>query len=220
MSRIARVVVPGFPHHVTQRGNRGAGIFQRCGLRGLPRPHRRRRQEGGNRSLGLVPDAQSCSHRRRTRAPTSTAATPATSTPARAAPAISGNPACVRWPWTRTRSIWRRLSPTSSTIRFALGWPPAARSGAGRVPGPISRARRTAHHHRSHARALPRLRGLSRWPIRLGRCGRPAQKSRALRPAPWRRGLHRHPRSRHFQTQDPPQTRTTPAGRENTRRIK
>jgi putative transposase len=27
MSRIARVVVPGVPHHVTQRGNRGARVF-------------------------------------------------------------------------------------------------------------------------------------------------------------------------------------------------
>jgi putative transposase len=27
MSRVARVVVPGFPHHVTQRGNRKADIF-------------------------------------------------------------------------------------------------------------------------------------------------------------------------------------------------
>lgn len=28
MSRIARVVVPGFPHHVTQRGNRCAEVFE------------------------------------------------------------------------------------------------------------------------------------------------------------------------------------------------
>jgi putative transposase len=27
MARIARVVVPGLPHHVTQRGNRGAPVF-------------------------------------------------------------------------------------------------------------------------------------------------------------------------------------------------
>jgi putative transposase len=27
MSRVARVVVPGFPHHVTQRGNRRADVF-------------------------------------------------------------------------------------------------------------------------------------------------------------------------------------------------
>ena len=28
MSRVARIVVPGFPHHVTQRGNRGADVFE------------------------------------------------------------------------------------------------------------------------------------------------------------------------------------------------
>jgi putative transposase len=28
MSRIARIVVPGFPHHVTQRGNRGGDVFK------------------------------------------------------------------------------------------------------------------------------------------------------------------------------------------------
>ncbi|MFA6241146.1 MAG: transposase [Candidatus Hydrogenedentales bacterium] len=28
MSRFARVVVPGFPHHVTQRGNRQADVFE------------------------------------------------------------------------------------------------------------------------------------------------------------------------------------------------
>jgi putative transposase len=27
MSRLARVIVPGFPHHVTQRGNRRAPVF-------------------------------------------------------------------------------------------------------------------------------------------------------------------------------------------------
>lgn len=28
MSRVGRVVVPGFPHHVTQRGNRGMDVFE------------------------------------------------------------------------------------------------------------------------------------------------------------------------------------------------
>lgn len=28
MSRVARIVVPGFPHHVTQRGNRQADVFE------------------------------------------------------------------------------------------------------------------------------------------------------------------------------------------------
>jgi len=31
MSRVARVVVPGFPHHITQRGNRRADIFESDG---------------------------------------------------------------------------------------------------------------------------------------------------------------------------------------------
>jgi putative transposase len=31
MSRVARVVVPGFPHHITQRGNRRADIFETDG---------------------------------------------------------------------------------------------------------------------------------------------------------------------------------------------
>jgi len=33
MSRVARVVVPGFPHHITQRGNRRADIFETDGDR-------------------------------------------------------------------------------------------------------------------------------------------------------------------------------------------
>ncbi len=33
MSRVARIVVPGFPHHVTQRGNRHADIFETDGDR-------------------------------------------------------------------------------------------------------------------------------------------------------------------------------------------
>ena len=28
MNRVARIVVPGFPHHVTQRGNRRANVFE------------------------------------------------------------------------------------------------------------------------------------------------------------------------------------------------
>ena len=60
MARIARVVVPGLPHHVTQRGNRREPVFfaaddyrlyRRLGRRGSA-PRRCRR-------LGLLPDAQS-----------------------------------------------------------------------------------------------------------------------------------------------------------------
>jgi putative transposase len=28
MSRVARIVVPGYPHHVTQRGNRLVDVFE------------------------------------------------------------------------------------------------------------------------------------------------------------------------------------------------
>jgi len=28
MSRVARIVVPGFPHHITQRGNRQMDVFE------------------------------------------------------------------------------------------------------------------------------------------------------------------------------------------------
>ncbi len=35
MARLARVVAPGLPHHVTQRGNRRQTVFFRRGLRGL-----------------------------------------------------------------------------------------------------------------------------------------------------------------------------------------
>ena len=33
MSRVARIVVPGFAHHVTQRGNRRAEVFEADGDR-------------------------------------------------------------------------------------------------------------------------------------------------------------------------------------------
>lgn len=33
MCRVVRVVVPGFPHHITQRGNRRADIFETDGDR-------------------------------------------------------------------------------------------------------------------------------------------------------------------------------------------
>ena len=33
MARIARIVVPGLPHHLTQRGNRKARIFDNDGFR-------------------------------------------------------------------------------------------------------------------------------------------------------------------------------------------
>jgi putative transposase len=35
MTRLARMVVSGFPHHVTQRGNRREAIFFEVGIRRL-----------------------------------------------------------------------------------------------------------------------------------------------------------------------------------------
>ncbi len=55
MARIARGVVPGLPHHVTQRGNRReTGVFS-------PLSPARRRGGAARRcsSLSLLPDAQS-----------------------------------------------------------------------------------------------------------------------------------------------------------------
>lgn len=36
MSRIALIVVPGYPHHITQRGNRRADIFVDDNATGKP----------------------------------------------------------------------------------------------------------------------------------------------------------------------------------------
>ena len=61
MARLARVVAPGLPHHITQRGNRRQQTFfcdedyqgyvelmgQRCGAHQVE-------------ILGVLPDAQSC----------------------------------------------------------------------------------------------------------------------------------------------------------------
>jgi hypothetical protein len=57
MARIARVVVPGLPHHVTQRGNPREPVFLGPRIISLPPPDR-----GGGASRGhrdLLPDAQS-----------------------------------------------------------------------------------------------------------------------------------------------------------------
>jgi hypothetical protein len=58
MARIARVVAPRLPHHVTQRGNRREPVFFGAEdhqlYRRLIAAARRRRD------LGLLPDARSC----------------------------------------------------------------------------------------------------------------------------------------------------------------
>jgi hypothetical protein len=58
MARITRVVVPGLPHHITQRGNRREPVFFEGDDYRLYRDGRAPRRCG---SLGLLPDAQSCS---------------------------------------------------------------------------------------------------------------------------------------------------------------
>src|SRR6266446_6867193 len=58
MARMARVVVPGLPHHVTQRGNRREPVF--FGPDDY-RLYRRLIATAASRAdLGLLPDAQSC----------------------------------------------------------------------------------------------------------------------------------------------------------------
>ncbi len=60
MARLARLVIPGMPHHVTQRGNRRQQtFFLRGGLRGLPGADGPLVPRRGRGSLGLLPDAQS-----------------------------------------------------------------------------------------------------------------------------------------------------------------
>lgn len=60
MSRIARVVVPGLPYHVTHRGNRRSAIFfsqqNREIYLGLLEQHTKK---GGAGDLGLLPHDQS-----------------------------------------------------------------------------------------------------------------------------------------------------------------
>ena len=56
MARIARVVVPGLPHHVTQRGNRRAPVFFEADDYRL---YRRLVATAARCAGGLLPDAQS-----------------------------------------------------------------------------------------------------------------------------------------------------------------
>jgi hypothetical protein len=59
MTRLARMVVSGLPHHVTQRGNRREPIFFEDGDQGdLPRSSWGADAQGGCGSLGLLLDAK------------------------------------------------------------------------------------------------------------------------------------------------------------------
>ena len=59
MARIARVVVPDLPHHVTQRGNRREPVFFEADDYRLYRQFVAVAARRGHSSLGLLPDAQS-----------------------------------------------------------------------------------------------------------------------------------------------------------------
>ena len=59
MSRLARLIVPGFPHHVTQRGNRRAPVFFEQGDYALYRDllaERCRKASVGCRGYCLMPN--------------------------------------------------------------------------------------------------------------------------------------------------------------------
>ena len=61
MARLARIVVPGLPHHVTQRGNRRGAIFFEDGDQEVYRDLlAEQARKAGGRGLGVLPDAQSC----------------------------------------------------------------------------------------------------------------------------------------------------------------
>ena len=107
MARLARVVIAGHPHYVTQRGNGGAGTFfsdsDHALYRDLLGEHCRAAEVAAgawrltpNRvHLVLVPSDDDAL--RRARSPPCTGATPASSTRAAAPPAISGRGGSVRW---------------------------------------------------------------------------------------------------------------------------
>lgn len=59
MARLARVVIPGIPHHVTQRGNgRARTFFGDEDYALYSRPARGVLSRRGRGNLGLVPDAE------------------------------------------------------------------------------------------------------------------------------------------------------------------
>ena len=58
MARIARFVVPGLPHHVTQRGNRRERYLRGRRLRALSRSPGEPVPASAGRLLGLLPDAE------------------------------------------------------------------------------------------------------------------------------------------------------------------
>ena len=143
MARLARVVVPGLPHHVTQRGNGRARTFFGDADYALYRDLLAKIARSQRRRVGLVPDAQPRPsdpragdqdglRRALSRVHRSYAGR---IHERRSAPAISGKAASAAWRWTRRISMPR--CATSRSIPCVPGWPVGRRTGGGRARGRI-----------------------------------------------------------------------------------
>ena len=146
MPRAARLVLPGIPHHVTQRGNRRQPtFFSDADYAALHRAASPLVREARHQGLGLVPDAEPRPSRTgaggrgrpargaRCGAP---ALHGARSTGARAGAAISGRAASPPSRW--RRGISMPACAMSSSTRCGPGWRSGPRTGPGRARGPIS----------------------------------------------------------------------------------
>ena len=65
MTRLARMVVSGLPHHVTQRGNRRKSIFFEDGDREIYRAFLGAGAQDGRGGVGLLPNARPCARYRK-----------------------------------------------------------------------------------------------------------------------------------------------------------
>ena len=145
MSRVARIVVPGIPHHITQRGNRQAAIFETdedrlAYLRFL-------KKYTVQHDLSLWAYCLMTNHVHLVAVPgheasldtpcaTPTRYTPCTSTVAPHVPVTCGRGVSTPVPWT-IRICGRRCVMWSAT-RWRRGWWNGQKPIAGRVPGPIA----------------------------------------------------------------------------------
>lgn len=104
MARIARLVVPGLPHHVTHRGNRREPVFFGAAAHRLYRRLIAAAARRAGADLGLLPGAQSSPPDRDADrpgrvagSPRRTAVTPVPSTLGSDGPAIYSRAASARW---------------------------------------------------------------------------------------------------------------------------